>query len=147
MPCLSKVLYLCTNCYYYKLYFSAREWWQFSINCILHSIKERNLRQTWTFAAKRAHDMVKYVNIYTKHLVSATTAEPALKVTQALFGYKLDNSSLRGWCKKGRGMGKGEKKQSPIPLHSFSPSPLSHWTQAREFKIQYGGGSESFSLK
>ena len=71
--------------------------------------------------------MVKYVNIYTKHLVSATTAEPALKVTQTLFGYKLDNSSLRGWCKKERGMGKGEKKavsNTPPFLFSFSPSPL-----------------------
>ena len=41
----------------------------------------------------------------------------------------------------------GEKKQSPIPLHPFPLSPLPHWTQAREFKIQYGGASESFSLK
>lgn len=85
MVIYSYIPYLCTNCYYYYLYFSAREWWQFSINCILHSIKERNMRQTWTFAAKRAHDMVKYVNIYTKHLVSAATAEPALKVTQTLY--------------------------------------------------------------
>lgn len=43
------------------------------------------MRQTWTFAAKRAHDMVKYVNIYTKYLVSATAAEPALKVTQTIY--------------------------------------------------------------
>ena len=88
------------------------------------------MRQTWTFAAKRARDMVKYVNIYTKHLVSATTAERALKVTHTLYS---DNSSLRGWCKKGRGRGRGEKEQSPIPLHPFSPYPLPHWTQAREF--------------
>ena len=43
------------------------------------------MRQTWTFAANRAHGMVKYVNMYTKHLVSATIAEPALKVTHTLY--------------------------------------------------------------
>ena len=106
------------------------------------------MRQTWTFAAKRAHDMVKYVNIYTKHLVSATTAEPALKVTHTLYSaMNYIIAACVAGAKRGGGMGKGEKKQSPIPLHSFSPSPLPHWTQAREFKIQYGGGSESFSLK
>lgn len=73
----------------YGLFFvSAREWWQFSITCILQSIKEGNMRQTWSFAVKRAHDIVKYVKIYSQHLTSATV-EPLLKVTelcQSLFG-------------------------------------------------------------
>ena len=129
MPCLSKVLYLCTNCYYYNLYFSAREWWQFSINCILHSIKERNMRQTWTFAAKRAHDMVKYVNIYTKHLVSATTAEPALKVTHTLYSaMNYIIAACVAGAKRGGGWGR-EKKSSPqypsIPF-LLLPYPTGH---------------------
>lgn len=60
---------------------SAREWWQFSIMCILQSIKERNMHQTWGFAVKRARDIVKYVNIYSQHLTSATV-EPSLKVSK-----------------------------------------------------------------
>lgn len=46
----------------------------------MQSIKERNMRQTWSFAVKRAHDIVKYVNIYSQHLTSATV-EPLLKVS------------------------------------------------------------------
>ncbi len=37
------------------------------------------MHQTWSFAVKRAHDIVKYVNIYSQHLTSATV-EPLLKV-------------------------------------------------------------------
>ena len=65
--------------YYDLLFASAREWWQFSIKCIQQSIKERNMHQTWSFAVKRAHYIVKYVNIYSQHLTSATV-EPLLKV-------------------------------------------------------------------
>ena len=39
------------------------------------------MHQTWSFAVQRARDMVKYVNIYSQHLISATTVEPLLKVT------------------------------------------------------------------
>ncbi|KAJ7382631.1 hypothetical protein OS493_033687 [Desmophyllum pertusum] len=60
---------------------NARQWWQFSITCIMQSIKERNMRQTWSFAVKRAHDIVEYVNIYSQHLTSATV-EPLLKEEQ-----------------------------------------------------------------
>ena len=38
------------------------------------------MHQTWSFAVKRAHYIVKYVNIYSQHLTSATV-EPLLKVT------------------------------------------------------------------
>lgn len=57
---------------------NARKWWQFSITCILQSIQERNVRQTWGFAVKRAHDIVTYVDIYSKHLTDGTV-EPYLK--------------------------------------------------------------------
>ena len=71
------------------------------------------MRQTWTFAAKRAHDMVKYVNIYTKHLVSATTAEPALKVTHTLYSaMNYIIAACVAGAKRGGGWGR-EKKSSP----------------------------------
>ena len=62
-----------------NLFVSAREWWQFAATCILESIRERNMRQTWSFVVKRAHDVVKYVNIYSQYLISGSV-EPLLKV-------------------------------------------------------------------
>lgn len=78
--CHSQVIYMYIFLYFLDIFISARQWWQFSITCIMQSIKERNMRQTWSFAVKRAHDIVKYVNIYSQHLTSATV-EPLLKVS------------------------------------------------------------------
>ena len=85
------------------------------------------MRQTWTFAAKRAHDMVKYVNIYTKHLVSATTAEPALKVTHTL--YSAMNYIIAACVASAKRGGGWEGRKKAVPntppfLFSFSPTPL-----------------------
>ena len=58
---------------------SAKGWWKFAFTCIMESIKERNIRQTWSFAVKRASDVVKYVNLYSQHLITGSV-EPSLKV-------------------------------------------------------------------
>ena len=42
------------------------------------------MHQTWDFAIERAHDVVKYVNVYSGHLISATM-EPSLKVIALVF--------------------------------------------------------------
>ncbi|XP_028393538.1 vacuolar protein sorting-associated protein 13D-like [Dendronephthya gigantea] len=51
---------------------NAKAWWQFAGKCVLNFIEERNKRQTWSFTITRAQTIVKYVNVYTKHLTEAT---------------------------------------------------------------------------
>ncbi|XP_022802556.1 vacuolar protein sorting-associated protein 13D-like isoform X2 [Stylophora pistillata] len=60
---------------------NAKGWWKFAFTCIMESIKERNIRQTWSFAVKRASDVVKYVNLYSQHLITGSV-EPSLKEEQ-----------------------------------------------------------------
>ena len=37
------------------------------------------MQRTWSFAVKRARDVVKYVNLYSQHLISGSV-EPSIKV-------------------------------------------------------------------
>ena len=63
----------------FSFFVSAREWWKFAFTCIIEPIKERTMHRTWSFAVKRARDVVKYVNLYSQHLISGSV-EPSLKV-------------------------------------------------------------------